>query len=116
MDRIGEVLDIVRIAVSANEGPVIEFQGELVHEDRSPLAEELVLLEEDRPGLIGKIGTILGEAQINIGSMSLGRRAKGGEAMVVFSIDTPADEATITRLSEAIGADFVKAVHLSKER
>ena len=72
----------------------------------------LVLTYPDQPGLIGKIGTILGDAQINIGSMNLGRRAKGGEAMVVLSIDTPASRETIEKLSSAVAARFIKAVHL----
>ncbi len=80
--------------------------------DFTPEEHMLVLTYEDRPGLIGKIGTILGEAEVNIGAMSLGRRAKGGEAMVVFSVDSPVDEATLARLTEAVGARFVKAVHL----
>ena len=43
----------------------------------------------DRPGMIGKIGTIMGQHDINIGSMNLGRREKKGEAMVVLSLDSP---------------------------
>jgi D-3-phosphoglycerate dehydrogenase len=82
--------------------------------DFTPDEHMLVMTYEDRPGLIGKIGTILGEANVNIGSMNLGRRAKGGEAMVVLSIDTPVGEATITRLAEAVGCDFLKAVNLVK--
>ena len=81
--------------------------------DFTPEEHMLVLTYEDRPGLIGKIGTILGEASVNIGAMNLGRRGKGGEAMVVLSIDSPVEEAILTRLTEAIGAHFVKAVHLS---
>ena len=81
--------------------------------DFEPEEHMLVLNYEDRPGLIGKIGTILGEANINIGSMNLGRRGRGGEAMVVLSIDTPADAATIARLTEAVGARFIKAVHMA---
>ena len=46
----------------------------------------LVITYTDRPGLIGKIGTILGEEGINIGNMNLGRQAKAGEAMVVSLI------------------------------
>ncbi len=80
--------------------------------DFTPEEHMLVLAYEDRPGSIGKIGTILGEAEINIGAMSLGRSGKGGEAMVVFSVDSPVDEATLASLTEAIGARFVKAVHL----
>ncbi len=80
--------------------------------DFTPEEHMLVMTYEDRPGLIGKIGTILGEAEVNIGAMSLGRKGKGEEAMVVLSVDSPVDEATLVRLSEAIGARFVKAVHL----
>ncbi len=80
--------------------------------DFTPEEHMLVLTYEDRPGLIGRIGTILGEAEVNIGAMNLGRRGKGGEAMVVLSIDSPVDEETLARLSEAVGARFVKAVYL----
>ena len=80
--------------------------------DFTPEEHMLVMTYEDRPGLIGKIGTILGEAEVNIGAMNLGRRGKGGEAMVVLSVDSPIDEAIVARLHEAICAHFVKAVHL----
>jgi D-3-phosphoglycerate dehydrogenase len=80
--------------------------------DFTPEEHMLVITYADKPGLIGKIGTILGEAGINIGSMNLGRRAKAGEAMVVLSLDTPADEGTIARLTTAVEAHFVKAVHM----
>ena len=80
--------------------------------DFTPEEHMLVMTYEDRPGLIGKIGTILGEAEVNIGAMNLGRRAKGGEAMVVLSIDSPVEETILNRLHGAIGARFVKAVHL----
>jgi D-3-phosphoglycerate dehydrogenase len=78
--------------------------------DFTPEEHMLVITYADKPGLIGKIGTILGEAGINIGSMNLGRRAKAGEAMVVLSLDTPADEATIQKLAAAVEAHFIKAV------
>ncbi len=80
--------------------------------DFCPEEHMLVINYQDRPGLIGKIGTILGDAGVNIGNMSLGRREKAGEAMVVFSIDSPADEATLQTLGEATGARYIKAVHL----
>jgi len=80
--------------------------------DFTPEEYMLVMTYEDRPGLIGKIGPLLGEAEVNIGAMNLGRRGKGGEAMVVLSVDSPIDEAIVARLKEAVGARFVKAVHL----
>lgn len=80
--------------------------------DFSPERHMLVMHYEDRPGLIGRMGTILGEANINIGNMNLGRQEKAGEAMVVLSIDTPADDATLAKLKDAIGARYLKAVEL----
>ncbi|NQS72757.1 MAG: hypothetical protein HQQ73_11510, partial [Desulfobulbaceae bacterium] len=43
---------------------------------------------------------------------NLGRQEKAGEAMVVLSIDTPADEATLEKLKEALGARYLRAVEL----
>ena len=80
--------------------------------DFQPEEHMLVINYADRPGLIGKIGTILGEAGVNIGNMNLGRRKKAGEAMVVLSIDSPADEATIERIAKAVEARFIKAVRM----
>ncbi|WP_320056277.1 phosphoglycerate dehydrogenase [Desulfuromonas thiophila] len=81
--------------------------------DFSPEAHMLVIHYEDRPGLIGKIGTILGEAQVNIGNMNLGRQEKAGEAMVVLSVDTPASEEALRAVAEAVDARYLKAVHLT---
>ncbi len=83
--------------------------------DFQPEEHMLVISYADRPGSIGRIGTILGEAGINIGSMNLGRRAKAGEAMVVLSLDTPADADTVSRLQAAVDAHFIRAVHMRIE-
>jgi D-3-phosphoglycerate dehydrogenase / 2-oxoglutarate reductase len=81
--------------------------------DFQPEDHMLVISYQDRPGLIGKIGTILGDVHVNIGNMNLGRREKGGEALVVFSIDTMADEATLKKIAEAVDASFIKIVSLT---
>ena len=81
--------------------------------DFRPEAHMLVINYLDRPGLIGRIGTILGEANINIGNMSLGRQEKAGEAMVVFSVDSLVDDETLQKVSDAVDAKFIKAVHIS---
>ncbi|MDT8442283.1 MAG: phosphoglycerate dehydrogenase [Desulfuromonadales bacterium] len=80
--------------------------------DFTPEEHMLVMTYEDRPGLIGKIGTILGEEGVNIGAMNLGRRGKGEEAMVVLSVDSPVQQQTLDRLQDAVGASFVKEVRL----
>ncbi len=72
----------------------------------------LVITYQDRPGLIGKMGTILGEAGVNIGNMSLGRQEKAGEAMVVLSVDSKVDDATLQKVGDAVSATYIKAVHM----
>jgi D-3-phosphoglycerate dehydrogenase len=57
----------------------------------------LVLENEDVPGMIGRVGTILGTAGINIANMNVSRNQTGGNALMVVSID---DEPTSTLLAE----------------
>ena len=80
--------------------------------DFTPEEHMLVMHYQDRPGMLGKIGTILGESGINIGNMNLGRRKEEGEAMVVFSIDSPVDEATVKRIATEVGARFIKQIEM----
>ncbi|MBO4793565.1 MAG: ACT domain-containing protein, partial [Deltaproteobacteria bacterium] len=80
--------------------------------DFQPEGVMLVMSYQDRPGMLGKIGTILGEAGVNIASMNLGRREKAGEAMVVFSLDSGVDEGVLKQLSKAVNASFVRVVDM----
>jgi len=81
--------------------------------DFQPEEHMLVINYADKPGLIGKIGTILGEAGLNIGNMNLGRRAKAGEAMVVLSLDSPVSDEVVGQLADAVEARFIKAVRMA---
>jgi D-3-phosphoglycerate dehydrogenase len=47
----------------------------------------LFIRNNDAPGLIGKLGTILGDAQVNIANFHLGRDKAGGEAIALFEVD-----------------------------
>jgi len=49
----------------------------------------LLLNNEDKPGVIGNVGTLLAENKINIARLHLGRQAVGGSAVSVWNIDTP---------------------------
>ena len=66
----------------------------------------------DRPGIIGKVGTIFGEAGINIATMDVGRRAEGGEALMVLTVDSEVPAATLDAVAEAIEASNIRAVTL----
>jgi D-3-phosphoglycerate dehydrogenase len=44
---------------------------------------------EDRPGIVGIVGSLLGEAGVNIGAMQVGRQTQGGEALMGMTVDSP---------------------------
>jgi D-3-phosphoglycerate dehydrogenase len=63
----------------------------------------LVMHNRDVPGVIGRVGTILGEGGINISAFHLGRRERGGEAMAVIEIDAPLSDEVISTLRACDG-------------
>ncbi len=66
---------------------------------------------EDQPGVIGRVGSMFGDAGVNIANMAVSRTTEGGEALMVFSIDTPATEQLVDALHE-VGFDDVRFVEL----
>ena len=58
----------------------------------------LVMRNRDVPGVIGRVGTILGERGVNISRFHLGRRERGGEAMAVIEVDAAVDKETLEAL------------------
>ena len=47
----------------------------------------LLLRNDDVPGMVGRVGTLLGDAGVNIANMTLSRSAAGGDAMMAFALD-----------------------------
>jgi D-3-phosphoglycerate dehydrogenase len=84
--------------------------------DFAPAEHMLLLNYADRPGMIGKIGTIMGTHDINIASMNLGRREKKGEAMVILSLDSAVPAAVLEEVRTATEATFIKALHMANAR
>jgi D-3-phosphoglycerate dehydrogenase len=58
----------------------------------------LVMRNHDVPGVIGRVGTILGEHGVNISRFHLGRRQRGGEAMAVIEVDSTVEPAVLAAL------------------
>jgi D-3-phosphoglycerate dehydrogenase len=67
----------------------------------------LVTRHRDTPGIVGQIGSLLGEFQVNIGNLHLGRRDLGGEAIMVMALDTPPSEALRQSLLKIPGISAV---------
>ncbi len=55
----------------------------------------IYMLNHDVPGVVGKVGTILGDREINIGEYNLARSTEGGAAMAIISVDSPVDRETL---------------------
>jgi len=66
----------------------------------------------DRPGVVGTLGRVLGEAGINIGGMQVARDAAGGHALVVLTVDSQISAAVLSDISVEIGATTVRVVDL----
>jgi D-3-phosphoglycerate dehydrogenase len=68
----------------------------------------IYIVNEDRPGFIGRLGTALGEAGVNIGTFHLGRRAPGEEAVALVSVDNHVEPAIVATLEAIPGVRRVK--------
>lgn len=91
------------------EGRITEIDGFRL--EAIPAGHMLILYNKDLPGVIGKIGTVLGDGGVNIGRFHLGRRARPGEAIAVIEVDVPIEEKTLERLrslKDIISAHSIK--------
>jgi D-3-phosphoglycerate dehydrogenase len=83
-----------------------------LHIDFVPEGPILILSYEDRPGMVGKIGSVLGRHNINIASMHVGRREKRGRAIVVLLLDEELPSDVMAEVAGAVQADFARTIRL----
>ncbi len=77
------------------------------------MAENLVvMIYQDRPGIVAIYGKAFAEANINIAAMTIARQQKGGKALSVITVDSPISEAILEKLRVDIQADVMKAVEV----
>jgi D-3-phosphoglycerate dehydrogenase / 2-oxoglutarate reductase len=87
---------------------VLEFDVEI------ELAPRMVVLRyDDVPGVIGRIGTLLGGAGVNIANMAVSRNRDAGKALMVLSLDTPASAEVLARLGEGVDDAYVVGADLA---
>ena len=120
-DREGDYHTLIRVSVQTSQGErsvagtlfanslprLVEIFGIKVEADLSD--RMLYVVNEDAPGFIGRLGTALGEAGVNIGTFHLGRRNAGGEAVLLLSVDQPVDGA-LEKVRALPGVKTVKAL------
>jgi D-3-phosphoglycerate dehydrogenase len=80
-----------------------------------PIAEYLLVLRyTDRPGVIGALGRLLGDAGINIAAMQVARATEGGRAVSVLTLDSAASQQVLDDVAHEIDATSAKLVDLSE--
>ncbi|MCX7805203.1 MAG: phosphoglycerate dehydrogenase [Planctomycetota bacterium] len=70
--------------------------------DFAPSPNVLLMFYDDRPGKVGQFGSILGEADINIATMAVGRKERRGAAVVALILDDPVPPAVLERLRKIV--------------
>ena len=72
----------------------------------------LLLENRDRPGIVGHLGTLLGESSVNIASMSLSRTEVGGQALTLLNLDSAPDEALLGKVTSDADISAAKVIRL----
>ena len=122
-ERDGAYNTLIRVTVGTSQGDrsvagtlfgnanprLVEIFGIGIEADLN--GDMLYIVNEDAPGFIGRIGTLLGENGINIGTFHLGRRPKGadagGEAVLLLSVDQPIPQDVVKKASALEGVKVV---------
>jgi D-3-phosphoglycerate dehydrogenase len=73
--------------------------------DMAPSKHMAFFRYPDRPGMIGKVGTILGDAGINIASMQVGRKEAGGAALMALNVDAQLPQDLLEKIISEAGMD-----------
>jgi D-3-phosphoglycerate dehydrogenase len=121
-DREGDYHTLVRVTAETASGPrsvagtlfgnaaprLVELFGVKVEADLT--GDMLYVVNEDAPGFIGRLGTTLGEAGINIGTFHLGRVDAGGQAVLLLSVDEPVGADVIAKVEKLPGVKLVRAL------
>jgi D-3-phosphoglycerate dehydrogenase len=119
-DREGDYHTLLRVTAETASGPrsvagtlfgnaaprLVELFGIKIEADLA--GDMLYVVNEDAPGFIGRLGTTLGEAGINIGTFHLGRVDAGGEAVLLLSVDEPVGPDVIAKVEKLPGVKLVR--------
>ncbi|WP_338789293.1 phosphoglycerate dehydrogenase [Metabacillus sp. FJAT-53654] len=80
--------------------------------DFYPTGHLLYIQHQDKPGVIGRVGKVLGDHEVNIATMQVGRKEKGGEAIMMLAFDRPLDDTLTSQLAAYDDIVSVKSIDL----
>jgi D-3-phosphoglycerate dehydrogenase len=95
-------------AVNAGTAKIVEVKTVALEADFHPVM--LLINNRDKPGFIGALGTILGEAGINIATFHLGREALGQDAIAIVGVDQVLPDEILARIRTLPHVRYVKVL------
>jgi D-3-phosphoglycerate dehydrogenase / 2-oxoglutarate reductase len=75
-----------------------------------PRGRMIYFTNEDKPGVIGKMGSLLGQGNVNIAGMQLGREREGGKALALLLVDNPVSDDVINQIRQIDGILTAKVI------
>ncbi len=105
-----ETMNLWGTVYSGNHGKIVKFNNYFF--EINPKGTLIVLTNEDKPGVIGKIGTIMGENKINIASMHVSRNSTDGIALTILNIDSAIKEEILKLLQKVPEITKLKIIKL----
>jgi D-3-phosphoglycerate dehydrogenase len=103
-----ESLSVGGTVFEENRARIVAIDGFSMEVEPSGII--IVIKNYDKPGVIGQIGTILGESNINIADFRLARKKGGREALALVKIDAPASLSVVDELSQISGIIYIKQI------
>jgi D-3-phosphoglycerate dehydrogenase len=79
--------------VGGDKVRIVDINGLSIEAEMAP--RMLYTVNNDKPGIIGRLGAVLGDAGVNIATFNLGRTAEGGEAIAIIGVDQLLSEAVL---------------------
>ncbi len=110
LSAAGDYTDLLELSAATTDGQSVSVAGaffgatpRIVNINSRPVEARprgviLILENTDRPGMVGRIGTLLGDHGVNIATMSLSRNQAGGTALTVLNLDTAPDDAILAEI------------------
>jgi len=105
-----ETLSVSGTLLAKNSPRIVAIDDLTV--DVTPEGYMVIYTNQDKPGVIGYVGTALGKNNVNIAAMQVGRRSQGGEAVTVVNVDAEAPASVLQQIREFPGITQVKSVRL----
>lgn len=74
----------------------------------------VVMVYDDRPGIVAVYGSAFAEAEVNIAAMQIARKSEGGKALSVITVDSPVSTEILEYIKSKTQADYVRAIQLTE--